>query len=786
MKKVITLIISAILVGQVVAQKDLKPGLNLSIYDLGGYNTSLLPELEEGQVPSMTDVIPNIALANYLKNLNKYYPKTTSLFVIEGYIKIPKNTSYNFKLRSKESSEFYIDGKKLIDIRTKGHGVPEKINGIDLTEGYHKIKVVYVKNRMASYKEITLWWSGLEGKMEYIPAEYFFREDASIEVDDSETKKVKGEEAFEVVWGDGFKLNAVHPSYDLIKVRPEEFHPRVAAIDFYPNGTMVLTTWDSAGGVYLIKNLDKNDPSKTEVKRIAAGVAEPLGVKVVDGRLFVLQKQELTELIDHDGDEIIDEYRTICNKWGVTANFHEFAFGLAYKDGFFYAALAIAIQPGGKSTIPQNEERGSIIKIGMDGSYERIAKGVRTPNGLDIGVDGELFVADNQGSWLPSCKIMHVKKGAFYGNYSVFINEAGRWEETPPVVWLPQGEIGNSPGNPILCQDGIYKGQMIHPEVTHGGIKRVFVEKIKGEYQGVVFRFMQGLEAGINRIKYSPDGALYAGGIGVSGNWGEYGKLEYGLEKLKYNGKTTFEMLAIRAKSNGMEIEFTDAVDSLKATNADNYTLTTYHYKPTIRYGGPKVGVQRVRIKSVSVYKGAKKVFLEFDMPAEKNIVQYRLNKDLVSKKGETLWTTEAWYTLNNIPENENGVVTAPQPKASKKAVTKKKAVVKKTPVKKVAKPKIAGPVSKEQEKIMVIQGKKLIPISGCTACHAMKVKVLGPSFNDIAKKYPNDHKTYLQLTKKVMEGGSGVWGEHAMSPQSHLKKENIEKMVKYILSLDE
>lgn len=100
------------------------------------------------------------------------------------------------------------------------------------------------------------------------------------------------------------------------------------------------------------------------------------------------------------------------------------------------------------------------------------------------------------------------------------------------MVWLPQDEIGNSPSTPLALDLGIYKGQMIHGEVTHGGIKRVFVEEINGQLQGCVFRFIQGLEAGINRIAWGPKGDLYAGGIGNPGNWAQNSKLHYQLQHL--------------------------------------------------------------------------------------------------------------------------------------------------------------------------------------------------------------------------------------------------------------
>ena len=78
-----------------------------------------------------------------------------------------------------------------------------------------------------------------------------------------------------------------------------------------PSGKLLVTTWDTVGGVYLLDNVASGDTNRITVKRIAAGLAEPLGVEVVNGQIFVLQKQELTQLIDHDKDELIDEYRAV-------------------------------------------------------------------------------------------------------------------------------------------------------------------------------------------------------------------------------------------------------------------------------------------------------------------------------------------------------------------------------------------------------------------------------------------------------------------------------------------
>src|SRR5262245_60262056 len=101
---------------------------------------------------------------------------------------------------------------------------------------------------------------------------------------------------------------------------------------------------------------------------------------------------------------------------------------------------------------------------------------------------------------------------------------------------------------------------MIFGDVTYGGLQRAFLEKINGQYQGAVFRMTQGLEMGVLRLSQGPDGALYVGGLGAGGNWGQEGKLTYGLQKLTPNGATAFEMKAMRAIADGFEIEYTQPV----------------------------------------------------------------------------------------------------------------------------------------------------------------------------------------------------------------------------------
>lgn len=633
-----------------VDEASLLPGAFVRVFQLEK-NLERLADINFKAKPTYTGVFPRISMAD------GEFQSLESNFAMEikGYLKIPKDDNYVFRLTSDDGSRLYIDDKVIVDFDGL-HGGESRDGEIALAAGYHPFKIEFFQG--GGGKVIRLEWNSFSlGEFAIVPGTVLFYN----KVESTLNSEVASLPQVSRIPGDKSALQSVHPSYDLSQARPNDLSPKVGGMDFLPDGRLVISTWDAEGGVYVIDGVQTGDPAKMTYKKIATGLAEPLGVRVVDGEIYVLQKQELTKLIDHNGDEQIDEYYTVSNDWRVSANFHEFCFGLAYKEGYFYAALAIAILPGGASANPQIPDRGKAVRINREtGKLEVVAEGLRTPNGVGIGVDNEIFIADNQGDWLPSSKILHVTKGAFFGSRAVDSARVANLPVKLPVVWLPQDEIGNSPTTPLALNDGPYKGQMIHGEVTHGGVKRVFVEKINGEYQGCVFRFIQGLEAGVNRMVWGPDGALYVGGIGSTGNWRQEGKLWYGLQRLKYNEKSTFEMLAVRAQSDGVEIEFTEPLADGLGWNPDDYIIQQWYYQPTANYGGPKLGLENLQIQSVNISKDRKKIFLELAGMKPNHVVHIRLPYEWTSAKDQELWSTEAWYTMNQIPAGKPGFRAAP------------------------------------------------------------------------------------------------------------------------------
>ena len=569
----------------------------------------------------------------------------------KGTLAVAEDMNADFRLVSDDGSYLYINDRLIID-HGGFHSVEAKDGEVILKAGKNDIRVVYFNG--AAEGAVSLQWAphGAAG-YEIVPAELFTHQGQQI---DRAVPHVPRSLLVRNIPGDQAKLAGVHPSFDLAQARPPDFKCRIGGMDFMSDGSLLVSTWDSLGPVYKLEGVQGDDPESIKVTRIATGLAEPLGLKVVDDEIYVLQKQELTKLIDHDGDNIIDEYLTICDDWKVSANFHEFAFGLEYMDGYFYATLATAIMPGGASASPQIPDRGKAIRISKEtGEMEFVAHGLRTPNGIGTGIDQQLFIADNQGDWLPSSKIVHLQRDAWYGSRSVDFEGTARLTETQPVVWLPQDEIGNSPSMPLEINVGPYMGQMIHGEVTHGGIKRVYVESVNNQYQGAVFRFSQGLEAGVNRMIWGPDGSLYVGGVGSSGNWNDGEDRWYGLQRLTYNDRTTFEMLAIRARTDGLELEFTAPIEAGSGHRPEEYRIQQWYYLPTENYGGPKLDLKDLEIRSIHISQNRKKVFLELPGMEAGHVIHVRIYQPFRSSEKQSLWTTEAWYNMNQIPANEPG-----------------------------------------------------------------------------------------------------------------------------------
>ncbi len=75
----------------------------------------------------------------------------------------------------------------------------------------------------------------------------------------------------------------------------------------------------------------------------------------------------------------------------------------------------------------------------------------------------------------------------------------------------------------------------------------------------------------------------------------------------------------------------------------------------------------------------------------------------------------------------------------------------------------------------------KLLAESGCTGCHAVDTRVVGPAFREIAKKYGAEERE--RLAAKVRQGSQGVWGNVPMPPNAHVSDADARALVDWILA---
>jgi cytochrome c551/c552 len=454
-------------------------------------------------------------------------------------------------------------------------------------------------------------------------------------------------------WTFGFttepRPSALHPSLDASHIGPPEFTPQTGGVAILPDGRLAVATWDPDGAIYAIEGW-RDQGREAQVVRIAEGLHEPLGLVVVGDALFVMQKQELTQLIDLDGDGRIDEYRTLSDDFGATSNFHEFAFGLAAIDGWLYAGISSCVRPGGDSCLEQDPDRGQIFRVHSEtGELEFVARGFRTPNGIAAAADGTVLVTDNQGSWLPASKLVRVRPGSFHG-WRAPGDEHNHGVTTPPALWLPHNEVGNSPTQPLVLKSGPYAGHILFGDIFNGGIKRGFLETVNGVEQGAAFHFSGGLEAPVHRLIAADDGTIVVGQVGSSGNWGESGKPGYGLELLRFGDEPAFEAFEVHATPEGFDIVFTQPLGNETPPQPEHFGLQQWAYRPNPYYGGPKYDLIPLPVDGVRLSADRRRVSLRVSGRKAGSVVYLHLDRAMRAESGEELWVNEAWYTLNEIP----------------------------------------------------------------------------------------------------------------------------------------
>jgi mono/diheme cytochrome c family protein len=386
------------------------------------------------------------------------------------------------------------------------------------------------------------------------------------------------------------------------------------------DGTLVVAT--RTAGIWRLK--DK------KWTRFAEGTFDSLGVQIEDKQgltIVVGQKAELTRISDTNGDGLADSYETMFDAFSYQGNYHSYMHGpVRGKDGAYYLNINLADGGDGAAYNAGGPYMGSAggfagwnFRVEPNGSYQTWGNGMRSPAGMGTAPDGKIWYSDNQGEYMGTSKIFILEKDGFYGHPSSLVDLPGMTPDSPEIQWdkvldkrvlaailLPHNRLANSPGNPAWDTTngkfGPFRGQMFMGDQTQSNLFRIATEKVKGQMQGSIMPFIDGLESGVMRPLFLNDGSLLLGQTGRG--WQAKGGYVAALQRVSWDGLTVAPGIQqIQVNDQGFDVQLTQPLAKsvsiealLKAIELDSWV-----YRDSPSYGSDELGYQQESLKGLTI-----------------------------------------------------------------------------------------------------------------------------------------------------------------------------------------
>lgn len=453
---------------------------------------------------------------------------------------------------------------------------------------------------------------------------------------------------------------------------------RFGAFDFFPDGKRAaLSTWN--GDVWIVDGLDRED-GKLFWKRFGTGLYDALGLKIVDGKILVNGRDRITRLHDLNGDGEADYYESFNDEVIATEAFHEFSFDLQEgPDGSLYFSKAGPVRAGGRGFEKILPHHGAILRIPPNGKgIQVVATGLRAPNGISISPDGKVLTSgDNEGSWMPQCRLNWIPVGE---PYFAGVVPAAHRRETPkiyddPLCWIPW-DVDNSSGGQCWVTSkswGPFEGDLLHLSYGTCSLFKVLVDRGEGpdagRVQGGVVRFPLRFASSAMRARFHPKtGQLYL--VGFKG-WQTSAARLSAFHRIRYTGKPVHLPGGIKIHQDGIRLSFTEPLDRETAEDPESWSVQRWNYKWSPDYGSreyslkdpKKVGSTKSRgnkyaardemkILSARLSKDGRSVFLR--LSDLKRVMQMRIAYNLDAADG-SLMKNVVYLTVNFLHPPQAG-----------------------------------------------------------------------------------------------------------------------------------
>ncbi len=417
---------------------------------------------------------------------------------------------------------------------------------------------------------------------------------------------------------------------------------------FFDDDRAAVATW--SGDVWIVDGVDA-DLDELTWTRYAVGFHMPQGLEVVDGKVYVLDRDQITVLHDLNRDGQADYYENFNSDFHVTHHFHEFTFDLDRdREGNFYFAKAA------RHALPAKvKHHGVIFKLDPAGKeLEVVCTGFRVPNGVAVGPNGEITTSDQEGHWIPSTRVNLCSPGSFHGYmWGGSIPDRDGYDD--PITWLPISVDNSGAGQAWVNNDGWgpFKGHLVHSSFGRGKIFLVLMEKVGGKVQGGAVELPVDFDTGLMRPDFrNSDGNLYLAGLY---GWGTKRKAVGGFYRVRYTGGKVLVPSELHASRQGIDVSFLHELDPATAEDPANYRVRRWNYKWLSRYGSDRwktdgqPGVEEMAVRTARLLPDGKTVRIQVD--DLRPVMQMMTAMTIRTASGERI-ETEISHSIHSLPDS--------------------------------------------------------------------------------------------------------------------------------------